>query len=39
MKKRLLLLAGMMLALGTIVQADLPTPPCDPKCTLTPLQR
>jgi hypothetical protein len=32
MKKRLLLLAGLMLALGTIVSADAPLPPCDPDC-------
>jgi hypothetical protein len=32
MTKRLLLLAGLMLALGTILSADLPVPPCDPHC-------
>lgn len=32
MKKRLLLLAGLLLALGTVVSADMPAPPCDPKC-------
>lgn len=35
MKKRLFLLAGLLLALGTIVSADIPVPPCDPDCTLT----
>jgi hypothetical protein len=32
MTKRLLLLAGLLLALGTIVSADAPLPPCDPDC-------
>lgn len=32
MTKRLLLMAGLMLALGTILSADLPIPPCDPNC-------
>jgi hypothetical protein len=32
--KKLFLLAGMLLALGTMVSADVPLPPCDPKCTL-----
>jgi len=32
MKKSLLLLAGLMLALGTVVSADQPIPPCDPDC-------
>jgi hypothetical protein len=32
MMKRLLLLAGLMLALGTIVSADMPAPDCDPHC-------
>ncbi len=32
MKKRLLLLAGLMLAFGTILSADYPLPPCDPDC-------
>jgi hypothetical protein len=36
MKKRLLLLAGFMLALGTIVSADQPLPPCDPDCGTKP---
>jgi hypothetical protein len=32
MMKRLLLLAGMMLALGTVLSADMPLPLCDPDC-------
>jgi hypothetical protein len=32
MMKRLLLLAGLMLAVGSIISADSPPPPCDPKC-------
>jgi hypothetical protein len=32
MTKRLLLLAGLLLALGTILSADYPLPPCDPDC-------
>ena len=32
MMKRLIVLAGLMLAIGTIVSADIPPPPCDPKC-------
>jgi hypothetical protein len=36
MLKRLLLLAGLMLALGTIVSADWPPPPCDPTCGQKP---
>jgi hypothetical protein len=32
MIKKLFLLAGMLLALGTMVSADVPLPPCDPKC-------
>lgn len=30
MMKRVLLLAGMMLALVTAISADWPVPPCDP---------
>ncbi len=32
MMRKLFLLAGLMLALGTIVSADIPLPPCDPHC-------
>ncbi|HEV8042367.1 MAG TPA: hypothetical protein VGP62_26055 [Bryobacteraceae bacterium] len=32
MMRKLLLLASLMLALGTIVSADMPAPPCDPNC-------
>ena len=34
MIKKLFLLAGLLLALGTIVSAEMPIPPCDPKCKL-----
>lgn len=32
MVKRLLILAGMLLAVGTIISAEVPLPPCDPHC-------
>jgi len=32
MKKKLLILAGMMIALATAVSADWPMPPCYPNC-------
>lgn len=32
MLKRLIVLAGLMLAVGSIISADVPAPPCDPKC-------
>jgi hypothetical protein len=35
MMKRLLLLAGLLLALGSVVSADSPYPPCTPKCPRT----
>lgn len=36
MTKRLLLVVGLMLALGAVVSAESPIPPCDPHCP--PLQ-
>ena len=39
MTKRLLLLASLMLALGTVLSADYPTPPCDPHCPNQSTQR
>jgi hypothetical protein len=37
MMRKLLLLTGLMLALGTIVSADWPIPPCDPHCPHIPV--
>jgi hypothetical protein len=34
MIKKILLLASLALALTSIVSADYPPPPCDPKCTV-----
>jgi hypothetical protein len=36
MIKKLFLLAGLLLAFGTIVSAEMPIPPCDPKCKHAP---
>jgi len=32
MVKKLLLIAGLLVAFGSIVSADMPIPPCDPHC-------
>lgn len=34
MIKRLLLLAGVMLAFVTAISADMPLPPCPPSCDI-----
>ena len=36
MIKKILLLAGLALALSSIISADIPLPPCDPYCGSKP---
>ncbi len=34
MIKKILLLVSLALGLASIIPADIPPPPCDPKCTV-----